>query len=117
MSPHDLTGTPVDEAEVAGDLGFADVHEFRRWQTELGGKVADLEHKLRSAINERDNYRWHGRRMQVVLEKIRESLITPGRPLHSDPLPSDLVLAIGVVLGKEVDWENRLKDWFPCSSS
>jgi hypothetical protein len=100
---HDLEGTPVTEAEVATDLGFADVHEFRKWQTECGQKVADVEQKLREAANDRDNFRWHGKRMQVVLERIAAT------GLITDP---DLRLAIGVVLGKEVDWEHKLKGWF-----
>ncbi len=101
--PNDMIGTPVTEAEVATDLGFADVFEMRRWQTECGQKVADLEQKLRTAESDRDNFRWHSRRMQVVLERLAES------DLVTDP---DLKLAIGMVLNKEVDWNHKLKGWF-----
>ncbi len=100
---HDMVGTPVTEAEVAADLGFADVFEMRRWDTEMGQKVAELERQLRIAESDRDNFRWHGKRMQVVLERLAES------GLVTDP---DLKLAIGVVLNKEVDWQQRLKGWF-----
>ncbi len=103
----DMIGTEVTEAEVAADLGFADVFEMRRWETAMGQKVADLEEKLRTAESDRDNFRWHGRRMQVVLERIAESV------LFDDP---DLRLAIGVVLNKEVDWKYRLKGWFDDTS-
>ncbi len=100
---HELIGRPVSEDEVATDLGFADVIEMRRWETEMGQKLADLERKIRDIENERDRFLWHGTRMQVVLEKIAESIEV------NDP---DIRLAIGVVLGKEVDWKHRLKGWF-----
>ena len=97
-----MTGKVVSEAEAAAGLGFADVFEFRRWQTEMGQKVADVEEKLRAAANDRDSFRWHGKRMQVVLEKVAA--------LPS--IPDDIALAISVVLGKGVDWEHRLDGWF-----
>ncbi len=106
----DIIGTEVTEAEVAIDLGFADVHEMRRWETEMGQKVADLEEKLRTTESDRDNFRWHGKRMQVVLERIEEFVDESGS------LDPDLSLAIGVVLGKVVDWEHRLKGWFDAPS-
>ncbi len=104
---HDIAGTPITEAEAAVSLGFADVHEMHRWDTEMGQKVADLEQKLRTAESDRDNFRWHGKRMQVVLEKIAKHLKQSGS--IDDP---DILLAIGVVTGKLVDWKNRLNGWF-----
>ncbi len=98
-----IQGEIVSESEVAADLGFADVFEMRRWQTEMGHKVADLEHELRQAINERDRFRWNLRRTIVVLEKIIEA---------DPPLSDDLKLGMSVVIGRGVDWDHRLKDWF-----
>jgi hypothetical protein len=103
--PEDMTGTPVPESEVAADLGFADTHEFRRWQTDLGRKVAEREHELRQARDEARGYRWHGRRMQAVLERIETAM--------GAMMPEDFRLAIGVALNKAVDWEHRLEGWFP----
>lgn len=96
----DIKGTPVSEEEVAADLGFKDVHDLRRWRTEQGRKVWELEALLREATRDRDEFRWHVRRMRTVLEKIEPTL--------TDPL---LRLAVGVVLGGAVDWKNELKDW------
>jgi hypothetical protein len=98
---HDLEGRPVSEEEAAASLGFADVHEMRRWDTEMGRKVADLEDRLRGAEAECDGYRWQMRRMMAVLKRIEPTL--------TDPL---LRLAVGVVLGREVDWKHKLKDWW-----
>jgi hypothetical protein len=102
----DMIGRPVSEEEAAAGLGFANVSEMRRWKTEMGQKVAHLEKSLRQAASDRDNFRWHVRRMQVVLERALESLQQDGPP-HPD-----LALAIRVVLGRDVDWNHRLKDWF-----
>ncbi len=104
---HDLKGTVVDEAHVAADLGFDSVAAMRRWETEMGQKVFELETKLETAEHNRDSFLRTGRRMQTVLERIHASLHR-GEPLHPD-----LVLAIGVVLGKEADWGGRLRGWWP----
>jgi hypothetical protein len=98
---YDIRGKPISEEEVAADLGFKDVHDLRRWSTEQGRKILDLEYALRTAEGERDRFRWHMRRMMVVLRKIR--------PIMTDP---ELFLAIGVVCGESVDWKNELKDWW-----
>lgn len=97
-----MRGKPVSEVEAAVGLGFADVFEMRRWETEAGQKVANLEVELRAAIGDRDSFRWHLRRMMVVLERVAA--------LPS--IPEDITLAISVVLGKGVDWEHRLDGWF-----
>jgi hypothetical protein len=103
---------PASKAEVATDLGFPDVPAMRRWETEMGQQIADLEQRLRTAIDERDRFRWHGRRMQMVLE--RAETFIRGGPLDKDhPTVSDLLLAIGVMCGKAVDWDHRLDGWFP----
>ena len=101
-----IQGVVVSESEVATDLGFSNVSEMRRWETETGQKLADTQEKLRSAISERDQFLWHGKRMRAVLERIRVSLAV-GSPLHPD-----IELAIGVVLGKDVDWNHKLDGWF-----
>jgi hypothetical protein len=105
-----MTGEIVSEEEAAIGLGFDSVIDMRRWETEMGQMVSDLQWKLTMAERERDSFRWNGRRMQIVLEKIALFL-----EQLSDK-PDDLLLAIGVVTGKAVDWHHRLRDWFiePC---
>ncbi len=103
MAAMDLIGRPVTEEEVAVNLGFANVHEMRRWKTEMGQKVANLERDLRITTDERNRFLQHGLKMQIVLQRVAESGVI------TDP---DTRLAAGVVLGKAVDWEHRLKDWF-----
>lgn len=103
-----IKGEIVSEESVASDLGFADVREFRRWQTEMGGKVAELEYKLRCAIGERDSFRAHGLRLQFVVAKVHAALPEPGREMEPE-----LLRAIGVLGGKQVDWGDTLKGWFP----
>jgi hypothetical protein len=98
---YDYEGQPVSEEEAAVGLGFADVHEYRRWRTEQGQRAWQLEIKLREAELDRDEIRWHVRRMTAVLAWIEPTL--------TDPL---LRLAVGVVLGREVDWKPQLKDWW-----
>lgn len=101
----DMVGKPVSEEEVALALGFKDVNEMRRWDTEQGQKVFELENKLRTSESDARNFQWHGRRMMLVLEKVKEHLMGEGNLSEAE-----LVLAIGVVTGKEVDWDNKL-DW------
>jgi len=111
----DLQGKVVSEEEVAADLGFANVHDLRRWSTDLGSKVLKLEHELKTAIDERDRFQWIGRhRMMPVFEKLDEILKAMQEGTIPDaPTLAKLRLAIGVVCGKEVDWDHILKDWFP----
>jgi hypothetical protein len=101
MRPDDLEGRPVSEEEAAVGLGFADVREFRRWQTEQGQRVAELENRLRGAERDRDCFLWHVKRMRTVLGKIEPTL--------TNPL---FRLAVGVVCGRAVDWKNELDDWW-----
>lgn len=101
MRPHDLEGTPISEEEAAVSLGFADVLAFRRWQTEQGQRVAELKTRLREAGHDRDEFLWHVRRMTAVLRRIEPTL--------TDPL---LRLAVGVVLGKDVDWGHELSGFW-----
>jgi hypothetical protein len=107
---NDIEGTPVSEEEVAKGLGFANVFELRRWQTEAGHKLAEAEAKLRGVEGDRDNFRWHGIRQQLLLERIDGMLAD----LQQGKQPVELNkfrLAIAVVAGKGVDWDNVLKDW------
>lgn len=105
-----IEGEVVSEESVASDLGFADVREFRRWQTEMGGKVAELEYKLQCAIGERDNFRAHGLRLQFAMKKVYAALQEPGREMEPE-----LLRAVGVLAGKKVDWGDTLKGWFPAA--
>jgi hypothetical protein len=98
---YDFEGTPVSEEEAAASLGFSSVPEFRRWRTEQGQRVWELEVKLREAELDRDEFRWHVRRMTAVLGRVEPTL--------TDPL---LRLVVGVVLGRDVDWKHQLKDWW-----
>ena len=108
----DLEGKVVSEEEVATDLGFKDILEFRRWQTDQGYKIAELEHELRITKDDARNFRYAGMRMQKVLEKIEPVLIKlEGENIQTDPPLSKLLLAIGVVCGRGVDWDHVLKDW------
>lgn len=113
---HDMEGTPVSEEEVAKGLGFNSVEELRRWDTELGRKNAELEYALSLAKQEAERFRWHGRRMQTVLEKVAPVL--EGLEMGDEEYTKKLLLAINVVSGKKVsqlaetvDWEHILKDW------
>jgi hypothetical protein len=97
----DLVGKEVTEAEVAAGLGFGSVFDLRRWETEQGQALARAEEELRRAKNDADSFKWHGERMQRVLEKLKEHL--PDTPENAE-----MRLAIGVVLGKDVDWGKKL---------
>jgi len=105
MSKYDLNGEIVSEQEVATDLGFADIDEFRRWQTEMISKVVELERKLKQAEDEWVRFQAVGKKMQRVLERARAFL-----ECDLDKLVprDDLLLAIRIVNGKAVDWEHRL---------
>ena len=111
----DLQGTPVSEAEVAADLGFASVHELRRWQTDLGFKVKELEHQLHLTEGDRDRFQWHGRRMDVIFTRCEELINKIKAGETPEPALLDkLLLAISVVCGRgAVDWDNVLEDWLP----
>lgn len=106
-----MQGKQVSEEEAATGLGFSNVIEFRRWQTEQGYRISELEHEVRQAKNDASNFRWHGRRMEVMLEKAEEFLkkLDPAHPEHA---AADLLLAIGVVTGKSVDWGHVVDHWF-----
>lgn len=107
---NDIEGTPVSEEEVAKGLGFANVFELRRWQTDAGHKLMDAEAKLREVEGDRDRFLWHGKRQMKLLERIDGMLAE----LQQGKQPTELDkfrLAIAVVTGKGVDWDNILKDW------
>lgn len=109
---NDIEGTPVSEEEVAKGLGFDNVFELRRWQTDAGHKLMEAEAKLREVEGDRDRFLWHGKRQMKLLERIDALL----RDLQLGKQPDELTLdkarlAIAVVTGKGVDWGNTLKDW------
>lgn len=108
----DMHGTPVSEAEVAAGLGFTNVHELRRWQTDLGHRVSELEAKVREVQGDADRFKWEGQRMQLVLEECTPVLrgLKHEEWRYLDAVPK-LLLAISVVCGKGVDWNNELDDW------
>lgn len=107
---NDIEGTPVSEEEVAKGLGFANVYELRRWQTDTGHKLMEAEAKLREVEGDRNRFQWHGKRQQNLLERIDGMLAD----LQQGKQPTELEkfrLAIAVVAGKGVDWNNTLQDW------
>lgn len=104
-----IQGEIVPEEEVATDLGFKDAYELRRWQTDCGNKVIELEHALRQAKDEAKGFRWVGMRQQKVLEKC-DYFLASLEACGDDSL-GKLRLAIAVVTGKGVDWDHVLKDW------
>lgn len=111
-----MVGRPVTEEEVAKHLGFNSVEELRRWDTETGRKNAELEYALSQAKQEAERFRWHGRRMQVILEQVAPVL--EGLEIGDEEYTKKLLLAINVVCGKQVsklaetvDWKHILKDW------
>lgn len=107
MSAKNIQGTLVPEEEVAKHLGFTDVFELRRWQTELGHKFIELEYKLYQSKNNAENFKWYGLRQEKILDKIYDFL----NKLEPTVEIEKLKLAILVVCGKGVDWDNILKDW------
>ena len=103
----DIQGKIVSEEEAAKGLGFVDVFEFRRWQTDIGHELAELKHKLYRTENDRDNFQWHLKRHQIVFDKTDEYL----SQLEQNEEVKKLRLAISVVSGRGVDWDHILKDW------
>jgi hypothetical protein len=111
-----MEGVVVSEEETAKHLGFNSVEELRRWDTETGRKAADLEYALSQAKQEAECFRWHGRRMQAILEQVAPVL--EGLEMGDEEHRNKLLLAINVVCGKQVsklaetvDWKHILKDW------
>lgn len=111
-------GKVFSEEEVAVDLGFKDVFEFRRWQTKEGEKVWDLEVKLKTAESDRDQFWWTGRRMELVLEKVKVYLedYDHGPTTEEQKERKLLLLAIEVVCGRGVDWNHDLRGWLDLQS-
>jgi hypothetical protein len=89
------------------------VSEFRRWQTEIGNENSELKYALKQAKEEAKRFRYTGRKMQVVLEKIEPFLENINKGLGSSQgLLPELLLAIKVVCGKVPDWGNVFDEWF-----
>lgn len=108
----DMQGTVVSEEEVAKNLGFADVHELRRWQTDLGHKVMELEHALHTTKDDLRNFKWHGERMLRIFDRIEVFLVDLQKGQTPDQkLIEKLLLGVRVVCGHGVDWNHELKDW------
>ena len=134
-----MHGVEVGEDEVAKGLGFADVTEFRRWQTDVGKENAELTFALSRAKGEASGFSWHGRRMEFMLCKAegflkRELAVAKTKlsdlaaPFAFDKDPTNphqeqkdlearvaeierLLLGITVVCGRGVDWDHVLSDW------
>lgn len=110
MGGKDLVGKPVSEEEVAKHLGFSNVDELRRWDTEMGQKVGNLERKLYERNNDAENFKWTGLRMMKVLELVEPLLQgLKGMGLPPEEELNKVLKAVRVVLGKEVDWGNTLE--------
>ena len=107
----DYKGVPVSEAEVAADLGFANVYELRRWSTDLGMKVKELEHELSLEKCHSRNVRWQGERMMKIFCKAEEALLDLQKGALEPARIDHLLLAIRVVCNRAVDWNHDLKDW------
>ena len=106
-----MWGELISEEEASKNLGFKDIIEFRRWQTEEGVARMELEAKLRAAESDRDNFKWHGKRMQKVLEFIEEKDVKPIEQIVGQSDEDYIKWMVRVVLGKEVDWDNKLKEF------
>jgi hypothetical protein len=111
MSEYDLRGEAVPESEVAKDLGFASVEDFRRWQTVMASRVAELEYALKQSKDEAARFQTTGRKMAAVLGLAQSYL--ESRLGDEPPRLGDLLLAIRVVLAKDADWGHRLEVTFP----
>ena len=103
----DYVGKEVSEEYVAKDLGYKDVFELRRSQTEQGIKIRELEYEIKQEQQQSERFKWHGERMEMVLSKAKMYL--EGNKDHIEL--SKLLLAIDVVCCKGVDWKHILKDW------
>lgn len=102
----------VPESEVASDLGFKNIYDYRCWQTIQGFKISELEHELIIAKDNADQFKWVGKRMQIVLEKLKHYLLNTPQTYDTEPSIFKLLLAIDVVCGTGVDWNNLIKPWF-----
>lgn len=110
---YDIYGRPVSEEEAAKDLGFVNIHEFRRWQTSEGQRFWELANRLRVVEGERDRFLWTGKRMQAVLRRIEPVLVE--LISGADPATMDLrklLLGLQVADGRGVDWDHVLEDWW-----
>ncbi len=103
-----IEGTPVSEEEAAKGLGFGNVEEFRRWQTETGRELAETKFALKKAKDEAQGFWWHLRRSQVVLAKAKELL---QNKIEDKELAEKVLFAIDVIESKAVDWDKKLDDW------
>jgi len=126
----DYQGKVVSEEEAAKGLGFANIDEFRRWQTDLGHENAELKYALSQAKNEAKRFQSSGMRCTAILERCKSFLIDIKDAIDAgdrnqlkmatgwhwsdakeDGHITKLILAIGVVCGGAVDWNHELRDW------
>jgi hypothetical protein len=107
-SPSKMEGQQVSEEHVAKALGFKDVYEMRRWDTDLGKENEELKHKLKKATEEAERFRWHGMRGAAILQRCLEFIENKGKISKTK-----LSLAIRVLNGESgaVDWDHELDDW------
>lgn len=108
-----IQGTPVSEEETAKGLGFANVDEFRRWQTDTGRELAETKFAMKQAKDEAQGFWWHLRRSQVVLDKAKELLLASKDKIEDKELAEKVLFAIDVIAGNRqaVDWDHKLDDW------
>jgi hypothetical protein len=108
----DINGTPVTEEEAAHGLGFKDVFELRRWQTDQGNTLWEAQVKLKEVEQDRDRFLWHLKRHGSALKRIGHML---DRPLTKADIAL-IKLAIGVATNHDVgqgmvDWKHELGDF------
>lgn len=111
MSGEDLGGRLITEEELAKHLGFSNVDELRRWDTEMGKKVSTLEQQLYQANRDKDNFLWQGQRMQKVLEKLVEPLLDQVNQSYLPPKDeiAQTLKALKVVCNKEADCGGEIR--------
>lgn len=101
-----MEGELVSIEEAAKGLGFGSVDEMKRWETELGQRCWNLEEKLRTVTYDKNHFLYNGMRQYKLLEEIYNLII------QNKPLTDELKFAVGVAVGKEIDWDNKLVDFY-----
>lgn len=117
---HDIHSKPVPEAEVAADLGFKTIYEMRRWSTDLGMQVAELEYALSQAKQESTRFRNLAMSEGGLLDRIEpilalvlnnEAATVDSTALMAAENIRKLLLALRVVRQREIDWGGKTDEW------